>query len=259
MKKNIIKISCFFIFLFVQSAFAWQRSALISPIRVVIDKKKTANVKIINTTDLPTTYKIEIISMEMDKNGVQYSPATLKPHAQKAINMLKYSPRRITLKPGEIQTIRIMARKHANIPKGEYRCHLKVTPLPPAPEQNNEKDKSSINVDINYLISTTIPIIVRHGEISKNIKVKNIDYLDNLAVVNMERTGKKSGLFSVEISQNNSVIGKIERTAFYYPNKKLTVKIMLNSPLIKGKKIEVKLIDLESDNKQILDIFSTII
>lgn len=245
------------ILLFNGFAYAWQRSALVSPIRVVIDRKKTANVKIINTTDLPTTYRIEIVSMEMDENSVQYEPKELNPHAVEAIKMIKFSPRRISLKPGAMQTIRIMARKRPDLPAGEYRCHLKVSPLPPPAEKTAESD--SIGFDINYLINTTIPVIIRHGKIDHSIKVINVGLQGNKAIVSISRTGKKSGLFDIEVLKKNRIIAKRERVAFYYPNKDMKIEVKLESLPKKGEEIKIRLIGVEAGAREVLDNFSTII
>lgn len=261
--KNLLR----FIFLlsfflsFTCLSHAWMRNIIISPTRAVIEKKKTINIKIINPTNLHTSYRIDMISMELDDKGSLYTPEKLNFHAEQAIKMLKYSPRRVKLEPNGIQTIRIMARKPADLPDGEYRCHMRVTPLPPAEQKINQADKNkeTIDVKINYLVSTSIPLIIRHGDISKNIKVKELKLENEELFISMERTGKKSGLFNIEILQNNKIIGKKERAGFYFPNKNFTFKVKLEKPFNRGKKIKVRLVDLESENKEILDTFSSII
>lgn len=263
MKKIIFSILFLFtsFSFFANTSHSWLKTVLISPIRVVIDKKKTANVKIINTSDTQTTYRIEMVSMEMDGKGLVYESKNPKKHSKQAIQLLKYSPRRVSLKPGDVQTIRIMARKKNDLPEGEYRCHLKVSPLPETTKINKIKkeNKNGVNVNINYLVHTSIPIIIRHGNISNIIKTKKIEYSDHKLIVFIERSGKKSGLFDIEALQNNKIIGKRERTAFYFPNKKLEVEVPLNKPFNRNKEIKVRLIDLESENKEILNTFSTII
>lgn len=245
---------------YTEISHAWMKTAVISPIRVVIDKKKAANVKIINTSETETTFRIKMVSMEMNEKGNILKSQKLTPNSKKALEIIKYSPRRIRLKPGAFQTIRIMVRKTGDLPEGEYRSHLKIIPLPDQETKNKADKAEGVNVNINYLVSTSIPVIIRHGEISKNIKITNINIKKNKIIVSMKRTGKKSGLFDIEVLQKNKIIGKRERVAFYYPNSKLQIEIQKPDTIITGEEITIHLVDLESENKnKILDTFSSII
>ena len=258
MKKKLYFAVIFFCFFTTQSN-AWIKTVLLSPVRVVIDKKKSASITIINTSNSKSTFRIEMVSMEMHENGILFQPEMIKPHAEKAIKMIKFSPRRVSLKPNGVQTIRLMVRKPYNLPKGEYRCQLRVTPLPSPPTKEVDQHQKAINININYLVSTSIPVIIRHGDISKTIKVKELKLKNEELLISMERTGKKSGLFNIEILQNNKIIGKRERTAFYFPNKNLKIAVKLNEPFNRQQRVKVRLVDLESENKKILDTFSSII
>ena len=50
------------------------------------------------------------------------APWSLRPHT-------RYSPRRVTLRPGETQRVKLALRRGADVPEGEYYSHLKVLTL----------------------------------------------------------------------------------------------------------------------------------
>jgi P pilus assembly chaperone PapD len=137
MKKAFIFTFLIFIFL-APNIYSWQRNVLISPLRVVMDdKNKSFSVKIVNPGDLKTSYRISLVSMEADELG--RVKETDKNNIIK--EMIRFSPKRVTLPPRGVQTIRLIARPKSNLPQGEYRVHLKVSPLPPPPGKKVQEKK----------------------------------------------------------------------------------------------------------------------
>jgi P pilus assembly chaperone PapD len=153
---------------------------LVSPSRVVFDlKKRTAALNLSNIGTTDATYRISLVRMEMDENGglaemaLDKSPGTVDLHG-----LIRFSPREITLRPKEAQTIRLQVRKPANLPAGEYRIHMMFKAIPPTPEAAKEPIRSDqtkgISVNLIPLYGLAIPVIVRQGETSVKPSLSNL-------------------------------------------------------------------------------------
>ncbi|MDQ3269909.1 MAG: hypothetical protein M3Q11_06955 [Pseudomonadota bacterium] len=98
---------------------------MVHPTRVVLENdQRSAQLEIINNSDKPAVYRISLVNRRMDEVG-GFSPIeSALPGEQFVDEMVRYSPRRVSLAPGASQIIRVMARKPADLAAGEYRSHL---------------------------------------------------------------------------------------------------------------------------------------
>lgn len=156
--------SLIFILLFQTAA---QASLLIAPLRVVFDdRERGKSVSVINTSDKTATYRISMINLQQLASG-KYNdlskPDALPVEGYFAKDMIRFSPRQVTLKPGERQKVRLSLRKPANLAEGEYRSHLKFTQLP-SPEMLNT-DPNQVGIKLYMLSGFSIPVHVRQGVI----------------------------------------------------------------------------------------------
>ncbi|MEK9951769.1 MAG: molecular chaperone, partial [Curvibacter sp.] len=95
------------------------------PTRIVLAKNpRAAPVELMNTGSEPETYRINLVNRRMGENGEFIAIETPGPGEQFADPLLRYSPRQVTIPPGGSQTVRILLRKPADLPAGEYRSHL---------------------------------------------------------------------------------------------------------------------------------------
>lgn len=131
-------------------------------------RTRSAEVHLINSSPTPVTYRIELAERQMLPNGRLEEIAQPAPDGYSARSFLQYSPRQVTLQPRSTQTVRLLLRKPADLPPGEYRSHLKCRALPPASREGNavkaEPEARRLNVQLIMLPAITIPIIVRHGD-----------------------------------------------------------------------------------------------
>ncbi|MDA8134413.1 MAG: fimbria/pilus periplasmic chaperone [Desulfobacteraceae bacterium] len=154
-------------FIMTTPVFGQQDTAvLMAPTRVVFEgRTRATTVKLINPNKTPQTYQISLISIRMDEYGARTE--ALEPNEAElfARSMVQFSPKRATLAPQGWQTVRVMVRKPADLPEGEYRAQLKVSPVPgeKAPDSRENTEKIAINIDIVFHVS--IPIIIRHGKV----------------------------------------------------------------------------------------------
>jgi len=225
---------------------------MLYPTRVELQaNQRAAQVELVNRGQTPESYRIVVVNRRMTETGSIVAADTAEPGEQFATDMLRYSPRQVTLKAGESQTVRISVRKPAGLAVGEYRSHLQFDRLPDAEgstdlEQAIKTEPGQMSIKLTALIGASIPVIVRHGETSASVT------LDSLAI---ERATPAAGAaeaaplltFRMNRSGNRSVYGNLSATytppggqpvelakvsgvAVYVPNALRTAKLPLKLP-----------------------------
>ena len=113
--------------LFSQVAFAGSAKLFIHPTLIELDdRQRSAALSVVNRGDAVGTFAIDWIDYAMTEEGGLTVAAddaewSLQPH-------IRHSPRRVTLRPGETQTVKLALRRRG-VAKGEYYSHLKVLML----------------------------------------------------------------------------------------------------------------------------------
>lgn len=170
--------------LIIALAFAAPSAALadlmLYPTRIVISGvQRSAQVEIINRGEKPETYRISLVNRRMNEVG-DIIPADI-PQAdeQFAETMLVFSPRQVTLQPGQSQTVRVSVRKPAGLADGEYRSHLQFERQPEINPQNNLENvndlgKDQVSVNLEALIGASIPVIIRQGQTQAEVSFQDL-------------------------------------------------------------------------------------
>ena len=150
----------------------------ISPKRVTFDRNhRSATVYIFNQGSAPGTFDISLVDRVMLPDGqiVPITDTAAKPDAKavadrvkSASSILQVSPRRVTLSPGQGQTIRLrVAGAPADPSVVELRSHLTIATLPPrdsgttADAAAASSTSNELRFQINALLGLSIPAIVR--------------------------------------------------------------------------------------------------
>ena len=155
-----------------------QGDLLIAPTRLVLDGRRGGEVMLSNIGSEEATYRVELelrrMTPEGDLERVEESSANVTERA--AFEMIRYAPRRVTLPPGEPQSIRISARPGAELPDGEYRVHRsfaavpKVRPIAPAAEGAATE---GFAIRLTPIYGITMPIIIRKGQLEVTAGLAN--------------------------------------------------------------------------------------
>jgi P pilus assembly chaperone PapD len=142
---------------------------LLVPQRIVFEEQdRAATLTLVNNGDATETYRISWKQLHQLPDGQYSEIQTPGPGEHFADDMIRYSPRQITLAPGEQQTVRLMLRKPENLPAGEYRSHLAFTAEPRQIEAPTAKSGEAKNVGVRlaFVYGVSIPVIVRQGQLS---------------------------------------------------------------------------------------------
>jgi P pilus assembly chaperone PapD len=110
---------------FQPAASAEEGNLMLTPTRVVLDdKQRTTVLSLVNRGKLPTTYRISVVMRRMNAAGELEIIETGSSVDQLAAQMVRFSPREVTLPPGVTQNVRLQIRKPADLAPGEYRTHV---------------------------------------------------------------------------------------------------------------------------------------
>lgn len=183
------------------------------PKRVVIDGRRSiATVGLYNKTINEGDYEIELQDLMMTPDGriVPLDSVTdeaARARVRTASPFVRYSPRRVTLRGGESQTIRLMARADAEVPPGEYRSHFLAVSVPRESEGGlsiddavNGGGATGISVTIRPRFGISIPVIVRIGDTTLDVG------LDNPQIVTQADGSKAIGV-TIRRSGSRSAFG----------------------------------------------------
>jgi len=212
---------------------------MIYPTRLVIDgNQRATKVELINNGSQTAMYRISLVNRRMSETGEFSDIDAPLPGEQFSKDMLRYSPRQITLAPGAGQTVRLMVRKPANLEPGEYRSHLLFSKQPSVQEGRNLiDDKEGVGVRITTLVGVSIPVIVRHGYTSAQVDLTGLKLSREgdriVADFVLERSGNQSVYGDIIAMFRPSggkaqVVGRASGVAVYTPNPSRQASIVTN-------------------------------
>jgi len=212
---------------------------LLTPARVVLEgRKRTENVILNNRGGKEATYRVTLLHKRMLEDGNyqdidEKNPA--KPGEQFADDMVRYSPRQVTLKPGESQTVKFMMRAPEGTAPGEYRSHILFNAVPDmskgADLGQSEEDKTKLSVRLVPVYGISIPLIVRAGDLTATASISDASLAGDKVSITLNRQGTKS-LYGDVFATNSAgkVVGQINGIAVFTPNEKRKLTFKLSEP-----------------------------
>lgn len=234
------------VFMDVSKAIAQQdgrAGIIISPTRVTLEgRERSGMISVANNGSAEGTYRAELVNRRMLENGGFEEVKDKQAGEKFADEFLRISPRRFTLKPGQHQNIRILARKPVDLEEGEYRSHLRFVIVPnELPKSEAPENTLSISVSANFGMS--IPVIVRHGAINGGVSLSDLAFHKGTAqtqqkprvTFTMQRDGKASVYGDLMVlyqpaGGNEVVVKNMGGIAVYTPNPKRTFDLLLDVP-----------------------------
>lgn len=154
----------------IQQAYA---DLLISPTRVAFDERsRSETVTLINSGEQTRSYRIEWRQMAaLPQGGYRELTEQEKKRYAGLEQLVRVSPKQVTLAPGERQTVKLLLRSSGNLTAGEYRSHLVFSALPIPGEV---KPSQGASITLNVLMSYSIPVLYRIGAVKVAPKIDDI-------------------------------------------------------------------------------------
>ncbi|HVR90045.1 MAG TPA: molecular chaperone [Novosphingobium sp.] len=182
---------------------AAQGDLLIAPTRVVMNGGSNAQVILSNIGATPATYRITLELRRMLPDGSLDDVAQTDANAAEAaaLAMIRYAPRRITLEPGQPQSVRITARPGAELLDGEYRVHMSFRAVPDAtpvaPTTADPAPVTGLQIKLTPIYGITIPVIVRKGQLDASATIASPQVLREGTGASLNLALTRSGARSV--------------------------------------------------------------
>ncbi len=190
---------------------------LVAPTRVVLEgRNRAAEIVLNNRANKEATYRVSFLHLRMKEDGSyeEISEETAKNSLRIADDLLRYSPRQVTLKPGESQIVKIVLRKPEGLADGEYTSHLLFRAVPDLPTGEDVEAKQAqsdqIAIKLIPVYGVSIPVLVRAGEGRSDVTLEVVGRTaDNLTLA-IHRNGGRSAYGDITITQNDgkNIVGQ---------------------------------------------------
>ncbi len=168
----------------------------VSPSRVVIDpSEKIQTLTVSNRSNVERRYDISVIDQTMTEQGITQRVDTFDYSAKR---MLRFVPKRFTLKPGERQIIRVMVRRPGDLTDGDYHSHMLFREIPvqnKSPDQllTGNQNSGKASFEIKTLYGLAVPVVVQQGTIQADMQMVDAQILKNpsgpVLAISMQRQG----------------------------------------------------------------------
>lgn len=262
-------IACAAATLLASAATAKGGELMVHPTRVVLtDKQRTAQVDIVNTGQLQATYKVTLVRKRMNAAGEFEEVATPEPEEKFADEVIRYSPRQVTLVPGAGQTIRFMFKLPPNLAPGEYRSHLLISKTAAAvSELPKEKPQpGAISMSITTNIDVSIPVLARHGELQAaaaidpgSVKVVENQQKRQFICLTINRSGQRSIYGDLTLFRGKEKVAEALGFAVYTPNTHREMQLPVLSPSRLNPGDTLTIVFTEKDEKNPMAVTSVVL
>ncbi len=217
---------------------------LVAPTRVVLDGLRGTEVILNNIGTETATYRIslELRRMKPDGSFEDISPENANDREKKALEVISYAPRRVTLPPNQPQAIRVGVRAPDGLADGEYRAHLLFRAIPAAkPVVPSAKPAGQgVSISLTPIYGVTIPVIIRQGQLSAKAGIADPQIVttpDGPALkIKLTRSGTKSvyGRIRVLKPGQDKPVFEARGVAVYADNEERSVILPLGGGLEKS-------------------------
>ncbi|WP_413612836.1 hypothetical protein [Bdellovibrio sp. HCB-110] len=184
-----------------------------------------------NSSSENQSYKIELMFFKMQKDGSMKR----EPNAPNLLtDVIKFSPKTISLAPNEKQVVRVMATSFDSLTDGEYYIHIHFLPSVNKSEDKESEVKKSSSFSLTAKIAVAVPIVVRKGTGTLTGEVKNFkatydkqkDLNVNLSLTNNSKFFLYGDLDLIAVTDKGEVaLDKVIGLSSYLPERTFTKKI----------------------------------
>ena len=212
---------------------------LVAPTRVILDGSRGTEVVLNNIGSQPATYRISLEIKRMTAEGGldEIAEENVTAAERTALDMIAFSPRRVTLPPNQPQVVRVGVRLPEGTPPGEYRAHMLFRAVPDATLATAEPKPASegVSIALTPIYGITIPVIVRVGDLGAEAAIGE-------AWVSETRDGPAFN-FDLARTGNRSVYGDIAVTRPGVAEPLLVARGIAVYPEIGARKVSLRIPD----------------
>jgi P pilus assembly chaperone PapD len=199
------------------------------------EDKAFSELQVINNGTAPRSCNISTVDYDVSPNN----RLTQLKMGEKAMNsaseFIKFSPRRVTIPANKMQKVKIISPelRRKRLDDGEYVSYIELS----CPQSVNSSDRVKLNANYQY----HIPVIIRKGELTADLKFQNVSLNNNQLNLEMNKEGNRSTYGSLTVlDSNNKVIGQQTNISHYIQSKIQPLSIPLKAAGVKPYKVVYK-------------------
>jgi P pilus assembly chaperone PapD len=183
---------------------------LVAPTRLELKGFRGTEVVLNNIGAETATYRVSLELRRMTEDGQLVEVETPNETETRAMEMITYAPRRVTLAPNQPQMIRVGVRPPADLPEGEYRVHMLFRAIPaPTPATSDETvPPEGFTIRLTPVYGVTIPVFVRNGQLSAQTAIEGARLLTQdgkqAVAIDLTRTGDRSVFGDIRVLKPGS-------------------------------------------------------
>jgi hypothetical protein len=240
------------ILLVVSPAIGQNNSALfVSPVRLIFDPSTSINTMALsNKSEETKYYEVVMLDQVMTANGGIQQMETFDYSSKR---MLRFMPRKIVLAPGERQIVRVMARRPADLPDGDYHTHIffneisaQISATLPVSGSDISPSKGP-QFKVTTQVGLGIPVIVQQGTISASLSLISASVasaqqgtepaMPPTLLISLQRTGNAEALAYLTVTSGDIVSPtawlRPRQMRVYRERDEVTVRIPLDAEAAK--------------------------
>ncbi len=220
-----------------------QGDLLITPNRVVFEgNKQKETIDLVNMGKDTATFSISFVQKNMKEDGSFVTVEGTDTTQMFADPYLRIFPRRVTLAPGEPQTIMLQCRRKADMLPGEYRSHLyfrSEKDYKPLGVKSPASDSTILSVQLIPVYGITIPVILRCGPVNVSAALSDLKLETEASnSQNLKLTINRAGNISIygdiiidyiPLQGKAYEIGSIKGVGVYTSINKRNISVKLNN------------------------------
>jgi P pilus assembly chaperone PapD len=195
------------------------QAASVSPQAILItNESRVGTLHVLNPYTEPLEIVVDLrygfVATDSAGRTVVELPADSVRAPNSAVPLLRVTPARFVLPPGDVQLVRIAAFAPRDLPTGEYWARIGVQALPAA--TRSSRDTAGITVGVGVQVKTVLPVFYRHHSVATSVALAPIAPTrtgDSLVVRPMfTRGGSGAALLAVETVVSDASGGVLVRS-----------------------------------------------
>lgn len=226
-------------------------SARVMPTKVFLDDRaRSFKISIKNKAKESKWFSVKSVFYRMKKDGKMSLVKKPKVEERSGMKLIRFSPKRVFLKPEQEQIVRITVRKKSKLEEGEYRSHLYI--VEDELQVSASESSKSAGMNLRSRVAVAIPVLYRHGKLRSNISISKISLskekakdLVNLQIDNMGKTfvfGTLEAYFLPEGAVKREKVLFVKGVSSYLPSRNVSYPLNISKLKLSGKgKLELYL------------------
>lgn len=241
---------------------------LVAPTRLVFEEgTRSGELTLIHSGTEPVSVRIETVHFRMTAEG-RMVPANEAGDARWADPLLRFSPRRVELAPGERQVVRVLVRRPADLEPGEYRTHLLFRAVAASAERALARDPGveRVGAAVTPVFGVSIPVLVRHRVEGSRVRIDSASLTrdparsdDPRLRVRLLRDGDSSVYGDLVVERIGSGGSEVEIAvarglAVYTPNPERWVELALSRDPEPGERLRIRYLDHHAHERELASL-----